>query len=237
MNLILMMASCGGGDWTLTTWGEDYIESGIPAAEFADGCETTFDRFEVALHDLALKDGDGADVAAIDGVFVVDVHQPGPHILGTAPVPRGSYFRVDARIAPDAGLGGNSVSAAGTVTCGGASVGFDWAFDTDTLYKCEPDGLTLPAGGSAETQITVHGDHLFYDHLTSEDASVRGQAIADADTDADGNVTRAELEAVSVADLGYGVGSFVDVTNLWQFVSELTRSLGHVDGEGHCEVE
>ena len=66
---------------------------------------------------------------------------------------------------------------------------------------------------------------------------VRGQAIADADADADGVVTLAELEAVPVATLGYQVGQYSEVTNLAQFVGFLTQTLGHVDGEGHCQVD
>ncbi len=233
----LFVAGCGGeGTWVLGTWGEDYIETGIPAADFADGCSVVFDRFEVVDLDLALLDGDDAIVGAIAGALVVDMVAPGPVELGTATVPATHYDTVTWRIAPteDEPV---SIRVAGSLTCGGESVVFAWDFDTDTTYRCEPEDLTIPAGGEDETELTVHGDHLFYDSLEDPDAELRGQAIVDADADADGEVSMAELEAVSVAELGYDVGSQAGVTELGAFVAFLTRTLGHVDGEGHCQVD
>lgn len=45
------------------------------------------------------------------------------------------------------------------------------------------------------------------------------------------------LAAVSVPALGYGVGRFSEATTLDVFIERLMHTLGHVDGEGHCEVE
>ena len=233
----LLLASCGGeGTWTLTTWGEDYIEIGIPAGDFADGCSVVFDRFEVVDSELALLDGDGAVVGEIAGSMVVDMAQPGPVELGSVDVPATHYDAVSWRIGPsdDEPV---SVSVAGTITCGEQAVAFAWDFDTDTTYHCEPEDLTIPAGGEDSTELTVHGDHLFYDSLEDPDAALRGQAFVDADADSDGEVTVAELEAVSVAELGYDVGSRSEVTDLYGFAAFLTRTLGHVDGEGHCQME
>ena len=100
---------------------------------------------------------------------------------------------------------------------------------------CEPD-LTVASGGEGTTQLTMHGDHLFYDDLEDAEAEVAFGVLAAADADADGTITRAELEAVDVAQTGYGVGQYSDVTDLWAFVEHLTRTLGHIDGEGHCQV-
>jgi hypothetical protein len=33
------------------------------------------------------------------------------------------------------------------------------------------------------------------------------------------------------------VGQYSDVTTLADFVGFLTQTLGHVDGEGHCQVD
>jgi hypothetical protein len=237
VSLSVLLAGCGGeGSWILSTWGEDYIETGIPAAEFADGCSVVFERFEVVDSDLALLDGDGATVATIDGAFTVDMAEPGPLELGSAPVPATHYDTVTWRIGPTADQA-VSVAVAGTIACGGQSVSFAWDFDTDTTYHCEPEDLTIPAGGDDVTELTVHGDHLFYDSLEDPDAILLGQAFVDADADVDGEVTVAELEAVAVAELGYDVGSRAEVTDLYAFVAFLTRTLGHVDGEGHCQVE
>lgn len=250
---MLALSACAGeGDWTLTTWGEEYIEESIPSADFADGCEVVYDTFLVVDQDLALLDGDGQVAGEIPGALVFDMTQAGPHEVGTVTVPATHYDTVTWRIAPAADLEpgnatddqvsrisdlGASIVAEGTVTCGDTTVSFSWDFDTDTLYECEPEDLTIPAGGNDETELTVHGDHLFYDGLENPDAEVRGQAIVDADADADGEVTMDELEAVSVAELGYDVGSRSEVTDLGAFVAYLSQTLGHVDGEGHCQVE
>jgi len=229
----LLLTACGSGDWVVTTWGEDYIEEGIPAADFEDGCSAVFDRFEVVIAEAALLDGNG-DVAGDVAGRTVELTTEGPQGLGAVAVSATHYDTARFVVASE---DGPSVQAAGTVTCGDTAVGFDWSFDTDTTYLCEPDDLTVPAGGEATTELTLHGDHLFYDGLEAEDAAVRGQAIVDADTDADGEVTLAELEAVDVAGLGYTVGQYSEVTNLAEFVTFLTRTLGHVDGEGHCQVD
>ena len=75
------------------------------------------------------------------------------------------------------------------------------------------------------------------DAVENEDAVVRGLEIFGADADDDGAITQAELAAVQVAPLGFQVGQYADVTDLGAFVSHLTQTMGHVDGEGHCIVE
>ncbi|MFH1463377.1 MAG: hypothetical protein ABIO70_03225 [Pseudomonadota bacterium] len=249
---LLAVGCAGEGTWVLETWGEDYIEQAIPADVFADGCDLVYDTFLVVDSELALMDGDGEPAGTIDGALVFDMTQVGPHEIGSAVVPATHYDEAHWRIAPMAALAagnattaqvtrmeelGAAVYAEGALTCGGTTVGFAWAFDTDTTYHCEPEDLTIPAGGEDSTQLTVHGDHLFYDGLENEDAAVRGQAIVDADADGDGFVTQAELQAVSVANLGYDVGSHAEVEDLWAHLSFLSRTLGHVDGEGHCQVD
>lgn len=249
--LVLLLVGCGGGTWELETWGEEYIEDGIPAEAFADGCSVTYDTFLVNFTERALHDGDGEHVGAIEGAQVYDLTQAGPHLMGSAEVPATHYDEVEIVVGPAVGATagnatddqvatmndlGASVWVSGTLTCATEAT-FAWSFDTDTAYACEPDDLTVPAGGVARSQSTIHGDHLFYDGLEDPDAVVRGEAIVAADADGDGEVTQAELAAVPVAGLGYDVGQYSDVTDLAQFVAFLTRTLGHIDGEGHCQVE
>jgi hypothetical protein len=232
--LLPFLAACGGtGDWVVETWGEDYIEQEIPADVFEDGCSVVYDRFEVAVSDVALLDGDGEVAGSVQaGRF--EMTEAGPQPIGSVAVPA-TYYST-ARFVVSA-TDGASIGVAGTLTCGGASKTFDWSFTTATTYLCEPEDLTIPAGGVASTQLTIHGDHLFYDGLENPDALVRGQAIFDADGDEDGVITQDELAAVSVATLGYAVGQHSEVSTLADFVSFLTQTLGHVDGEGHCQVD
>ena len=133
--------------------------------------------------------------------------------------------------------GGFSVYIAGSATKGEEVKTFAWGFATRTQYKaCESEAL-VKAATSATVQLTIHGDHLFYDDLFSETPSVRFDLIAAADGDGDGDITQAELEAVDLRPLeNYQVGS-TGITDLWKFVEHLTSTLGHIDGEGHCESE
>ncbi len=232
--LLPFLAACGGtGDWDVETWGEDYSEQEIPASVFEDGCSVVYDRFEVAVLDVALLDGDGEVAGSIAGGRF-EMTDPGPQAVGNVAVPATHYSTARFVVSADDGA---SVEVAGTLTCGGASKTLDWSFTTATTYLCEPSDLTIPAGGEASTQLTIHGDHLFYDGLENPDALVRGQAIFDADADGDGVITQDELNAVSVATLGYAVGQYSEVGTLGEFVSFLTQTLGHVDGEGHCQVD
>jgi hypothetical protein len=232
--LLPVLAACGGsGEWVVETWGEEYIEQEIPAEVFADGCSVVYDRFEVAVSDVALLDGDGEVAGSIAGARF-EMTQPGPQAVGSVAVPATYYSTARFVVSADDGA---SVEVTGTLSCGGASKSFDWTFTTVTTYLCEPEDLTIPASGEAFTQLTIHGDHLFYDGLENPDALVRGQAIFDADADGDGTITQEELGSVSVATLGYAVGQYSEVTTLADFVSFLTQTLGHVDGEGHCQVD
>jgi len=250
--VFLVLAACAGeGEWSLNTWGEDYIEEEIPSEEFADSCSATFDEFLVGMTGLGLIDGNGEFAATIDGALVFDVSQKGPHLVGTSPAPVGLYPTVEGRIAPSSDLAagnasaeqvarlvdnGWSVAARGAITCGSDTVTFDWGFATDTTYTCDPEGLEVARGGAASSELTIHGDHFFYDGLEDPDAGVRGQALVDADANADGVLTLEELEGVDIAPLGYTVGQFGEVRDLRQFVTHLTSTLGHIDGEGHCAV-
>lgn len=249
LSLSVLLSACGPGTWNVTTWGEEYIEDALPSDIFADDCTVTYESFHYGLVTAELLDGNGDVAGSVDVGTVWDLTAAGPHDVGSVEVPATTYTRARFQIAPGADAAGNvddagvaalagaAVRVVGSVTCGEDVVTFDWSFDTDTTYVCEPDGLTIAAGGDGTTELTVHGDHLFYDGLSDPEAAVRGQAIVDADADDDGVVTLEELAAVPVAPLGYSVGPYSDVEDLRAFVTFLTRTLGHVDGEGHCQVD
>lgn len=90
----------------------------------------------------------------------------------------------------------------------------------------------MKEGETASFQITVHADHLFSDSLVSSEPKVLFQPLADADSDGDGALSEAELVA---ADVGaYDPGSEDGIDDLWAWLGAQVRTLGHVDGEGHC---
>jgi hypothetical protein len=138
--------------------------------------------------------------------------------------------------------------AEGSAVLGDVQKTFHWGFNGTVAHaRCvdvssdqEITGLVVPDGGEAIMQATIHGDHLFYDDLQSPAAQARFQHIADADADADGEVTLAELDAVPLANIppeqgSFGVGAS-DVNDLGAYVRAATHTVGHYNGEGHCET-
>ncbi len=267
----LGLAACGEGTGTVTftTYGEDYIEKEIPAAVgdeagFVDGWAVRYSKFLVMLGEVTVESHD--EVGATQGQSkVYDVHKPGPVVVETfTDLPAREWDHVSYAIAPwpDAVAGnadaadvermkseGYSVYVEGTATKGAVTKRFQWGFATDTLYAhCEsPDlgaGVTVPEGGDETVQLTIHGDHLFFDDLQSPDAKMRFDALAAADqlgiAGPDGEVTLEELAAVDLTELPqgqYGTGGVGNVRNLRDFVTALVRTVGHFRGEGECSPQ
>lgn len=265
--LLALATGCGGsGDLTVTTYGEDFIEVGIPAASeaepegFVDGWTVRYDRFLVVLADLEVGDEDGP-VLEDPAARVFDLTAPGPHEVRIATgLPSGTFDELGVATRPDAAPeagnadadavaqvadGGWSVFASGTAEKAGETKTFAWGFQTATRFAgCEDAdakaGVVIPNGGRARVELTIHGDHLFYDDLLADDAVLRFDAIAAADADDDGEVTLAELAAVDLTSLPpdqYGTGGDGRVQDLAAFVRDQTRSLVHFQGEGHCQAE
>ena len=112
-------------------------------------------------------------------------------------------------------------------------------FPVLTAY-CEclvEDGIPaskLGDGGYAAFQITFHPDHLLYDSLVSQEPLLLLPALADADADVGGNIPQPGPAATDIG--AYDPGSEDGVDDLWAWLLAQTRTLGHVDGEGHCRA-
>jgi hypothetical protein len=227
LSLIALSTACsdpeaGEGTVTINTYGESFIEDGIPASEVGDGWEVTFDKFDVTIANVYV----GGETLA--GPFTVDVSQStdgAGHELGELTVPAGEHSGQAFSI--------EKVVLSGTAIKGEEQKTFSWTFDKMVHYEnCEANTV-VEDGGTTSFQVTIHADHYLYDSLVSEEPQVLFQALADADADTDGEITRAELEA---ADLGaYDPGN-EDVSNLWEWLVAQNATLGHVDGEGHCDA-
>lgn len=235
--LSLLLVGCGEGTWQLNVWGEDYIATGIPVEIFADGCSVVFTDFRLPLQTTALLDGNGEALATQTLNVRYQLVGRGPQVVTSLVQPAGRYPVVEVVTGPvTSAQDSGPLEVAGVLSCGARQASFAWQFETVTTYRCEPENLMIPNQGDATTELTVHGDHLFYDSLEDPEAAVRGEPLLNADHDEDGVLTQAELEATSLAQIGYDVGRYDGVVNLWQFVSVLTQTIGHVDGEGHCAV-
>ena len=258
----LVACSSGQGNVTFTAYGEDFIEKEIPAAAFEDGWSVRYDKFLVKLGELKVANREGEVAAEQAPAKVYDVHRPGPvNVASFTDLASEEWDAVSYAIAPaaDATAGnadaedvtrmntqGWSVYVEGTATKGTVTKRFRWGFPTNTLYeRCQNEdigtGVTVPKGGTETVQLTLHGDHLFFDDLQSPEAKMRFDAIAAADSigivGPDGEVTLEELGTVDLTSLPanqYGTGGAGSVRTLRDFVTALVRTVGHYRGEGEC---
>jgi hypothetical protein len=256
----------GIGKVSVTTWGEPFIEEGIGKDLFPkDQWSIKYNRFLLALHSVTIADQDGALGASLATPKVFDMTKPGDKLVASFDLEAESWPHVSYQLGPitaDAVPGelatqddvaalqkdGASIHVFGTATGPNAETKtFDWSFPRVTLYQdCrgeqdgkEVDGVLVTNGGTQEVQITIHGDHLFYDDLQSQDAVLRFQAIANADADGDGAITLDELDKVPLytipPDLGpYGTGALGNVNTLGDYERRLAQTFGHYRGEGSC---
>lgn len=248
-------ATLADGTLQVTIFGEDFIEDRIPSNDVADGWTIDFSRFLVAVSDLSVGKA-GATAALVSSeTRVFDLTKPSNglgHLVATRDVAGGIYDVLAFTIGPatTGAIAGNATQAdvsamvtggyalliEGTATKGGEAIDFAWGFTGSTRYEpCETSAKV--DGGTGTTQITVHADHLFFDSLVSETPDIRFQIIADADSNGDDEVTLAELAAVDIRSLSnYQVGNRTSVTDMKAFLEAQVGTLGHVDGEGHCET-
>ena len=249
----LLATSCADdarGELAVTIYGEDFIEDTIPAAD-TDGWQITFSKFLIVVDQIEAK---GVSIQAPHAFDLTKKSSGQGHMvhlltgLEDGPIKPLSY-----RVSPPSGpLTMGDASAAdklllsqrklslyvqGQAVKGQDTKTFTWEFDSATTYSGCQTTATIKGGQRAMSQLTIHADHFFYDDLVSEEPAVAFGLIAQADADGDGQVTRAELEASDItAQERYQVGNRTDIKNLWQFIAAQTATLGHIDGEGHCDA-
>lgn len=153
---------------------------------------------------------------------------------------------------------GWSVYLEATATKDGVTRTLAWGLDLDVLNRgCvggdETDGVVVRAGGVTEAEITLHWDHLFFDSLVLDDAQMRFDAMS-AVADAEGSVTLDALDRQRLADLRdaegnplldaggapvvYDPGSAaLPEPTLLHHMRAAATTVGHWNGEGHCDYE
>jgi hypothetical protein len=255
--------AAGSGSARFTIWGEEYIEDAIPADIFTDGWSADFERFLIVVGDVSVADSQAGEGGRIAQKQLFNLVSPGPHDVGTisslearawntvgyvvAPFDADTAVHSSASNADRATMeqGGFSLFVSGSATKGTESKTFAWGFGNVTHYdRCVADedgretrGIVVTNGGTDTVQLTIHGDHFFYDDLASPAARPRFQAMFAADADSNGEVTLEELTNVKLVDIPegtYGTGSASHVDDLGAFVRALTATVGHFRGEGHC---
>jgi hypothetical protein len=273
----------GKGSEQLTTWGEDFIEEGIPADPngedgFVDGWSLKYDKFLVVFHDVTVGDAAGNVVARMDKPRLVDNVKSGVKELTTFPeLEAKAYTQVGYAIKPAVAdavvVGGADPADLRRMVRDGLSIyvegratkpdpkdaartltrTFHWGFKTQTRYKdchsapengVSTEGVVVTSGQTDVSELTTHGDHLFYDSLQSGDNAkktlLRFDEKAAADDapggDGDGDVTLEELCRANIDPAVYNTSGLPGAT-IGDFVISLARTVGHFRGEGECTVQ
>ena len=255
----------GTGSVKFTTWGEEYIEQQIPGADFEDGWTIHYSKFLVVIG--GIKIADDADVvgAELKTTKLVNHVSPGVKEITTfKDLEAKAWTKVSYEIRPAAedtevaeGATADdlammkknkySVYVEAEATKDAVKKSYKWGFGLPTAYTdCKGDkdgketfGVIVTNGGTDDVQLTIHGDHLYYDDLQATNAKRRFNAIAASDKDMDNVVTQDELTAVKLVgidakDGAYGTGAAGDVNDLGAFTRALSRTVGHYRGEGEC---
>jgi len=259
----------GEGTVTITTWGESFIEDGMSSAVFPkDHWSVKYSKFLLVYRSVTIADDAGDIVAQLPHPLVFDMTKKAtgnPKTLATFTLEAKPWPNLSYQLGPitdDAAPGdlANGIDVAllkadqasvhieGIATApDGTQKTFNWSFAPATVFQgChgeqdgkDVEGVLVTNGGNQNVELTVHGDHFFYDDLQSEQAVPRFQALADADANRDGEITLAELDAVPLyrvpSDQGpYGTGALGNVNTLGDYERTLSRTIGHYRGEGSC---
>jgi len=259
----------GKGTVTITTSGEDYIENGLSSDVFPhDHWSVKYSKFLVVYHSISIADESNDVAAHLDHPLVFDETKKAvgnPKTLATFDLQAKTWPEVSYQVGPisddaapgdlaadsDVALLKNaqaSLHVEGTATApDGSQKTFNWSLAPATVFEgChglqdgkDVLGVTVTNGGNQIVELTLHGDHLFYDDLQSEDAVPRFQALADADANNDGAITLEELDAVPLYTIpidkgSYGTGALGNVNTLGDYERTLARTIGHYRGEGSC---
>ena len=242
--------------------------AGIPAmmgstVGFVDGWSVRFTKFLVSVGQVSVN-STGGTANTLPPLRVYNLHgTSGPVRIGSLPnVPARRQDLVGYRIAPPTAdstpgnsgatasditamrSGGFSLWVEGTATKPGRAtpITFRWTFGNTVDYtRCELEGafgVAVPSGGTADVQLTIHGDHFFYDRVGA-DAQLRFEDIAAADRNMDNMVTLEELAMVDLTTLPrdrYDPSGAPNVNTLRDFMGVLSTTVGHYNGEGECTV-
>ncbi len=248
---------------------QDEIPAGDGTSGFVDGWTLKYSKFLVNYHNITVADAAGNVAAKQDKPFFVDNTKGDIKDLVTFPdLAAKAYtqvsYEIKTAVADEEVIGdadpadlammvseGLSVYVEGTATKGKVSKTFHWGFKTQTSYKdchsAEENGIStigvVVTNNQTDTsQLTTHGDHLYYDSLQSGDNAkptlIRfdEKAAADDNGDGDGDITLKELCQENIDPEIYNTSGLPGAT-IGDFVISLARTIGHFRGEGECTIQ
>lgn len=263
-------ASSGSGRLQVIVAAEETIVEGLEPGDgdenIVDGWSVAFDKFLLSVGVFEAAQSGGGERLSESAVTVLDLTKlpsSGFTLADFTDVSATRYDRVsfgtplptsdahrDSRVDEsdfEAMVdGGYSHWVEGSATKGDVTKAFSWGISAPTAYsECGPEegalGVVVPRGGTAQAELTMHGDHFFFDAFPEgvEHVSRRANWLVVADRDDDGTITLAELEESSAEELfssdEYSLsGSIVPVENGLDWITAQAHTLGHFQGEGEC---
>ena len=267
----------GDGNLSVLIEAEESIPDGLQAGDgeedIRDGFDISYSRYIVTLGNVAMSQLDGADFQSSAVVVVADLTSlpsTQPELTSFDGIPTGQYtsfgFETPAADADVVNL--NAVAEAdieamiangwsyiieGTITqvSNGASKNFLIETDVPSVYSdCAVEGLEpgVNVSSNSSVDITLHGDHMFFNGFPEEEGNVvrLAQWLWDIpDVDSDEVLTQVDFEAATDIATLYpspptGVyeltgGPIAPITNAWDFIRAQLGTQGHIFGEGECE--
>jgi len=263
-----------GGDVRVTMSGGDGTQRGLPDTVFEDGWSIQFTKYLVSLGDFTLTSASG-EVQRSPRHVLVDVQKGDVPLTELRGLDAGRWD-VAFRVAPPGEATeladgqvlaedlarmrerGFSYWVEGRAVKAGAGVlTFQMGFPVDArMEDCingvdGTQGIIVPEGSTAEVEVTIHAEHMFYDRLgTHQGVKLRFDAIAATASPA-GLITPEGLSSQRLTDLRDseggelrdGAGNPVvylpgahDVRTLQEFVTQSIVDQAHLNGGGVCTV-
>jgi len=207
--------------------------SGQLIAEFTDVPSGQWDRVGYALPAASVSSQDLGAVPVERAARMKD--------HGLAVYTRMTFSKTDGQRCPY--LVGTADPADPDRPCAAAAeITADW----ELAYPARADGcgteletgLTVPSGGTAAVKLTIHADHFFFTAFRHTGVTRLVQHLVDADLDADGEVTIAELDQTPITVLSANVFDLStipgELNTLLDYVRWATITLPHYQGDGGC---
>jgi hypothetical protein len=259
--LVWIVAGCSGGFVTIVVDGGIAATDGIPANHFADGWSVRFDRWLVALADIAVTNGTNESLPVVSGPVVVDVVGGAATLLQPTAIAVGSYdaglsvvpvsgnvgfvgaTREDAALLSDNGW---SLFVSGQAFLNDRVMSFQWGLDANTRYtNCRnpQGGIAISDGDTATWKVRVDPGALFADDLLDDASPLRFAALAAADANGDDALDDVELSAALLSELPadvasrYITGGAGDIVDLHDYLRAASRRTIGFQSDGACTPE
>lgn len=263
------------GNLSVLLEAEESIVEGLEAGDgdenIVDGFNVTFSRYVVAIGYVAMSQVDDANPQSSPVVAIADFKSLGtlPELTSFNGIPTGQYtnFGFETPVPSADVVNFNDVDE-GDIE---AMIENEWSYIIEGTIEQVSDGETkdfliqanvpsvysdcavedrargVNVQSDSSVDITLHGDHIFFNGFPDDEDEVQRRAKWMWDVrniDSDPVLTRADFEAETnigklfpqPPDGDYQLGGGpLEITNAWDFIRAQLGTQGHIFGEGECE--